>query len=288
MDAALCARFHPEEYHRQFLADGLRSDGRAPHERRSAKVLAAALSSTRGSSSARLGASAAVAGVRAEVTEAQPDLLASGHIVATVELPALGSSAFRERQRTGGITTFLSNALTEILNSSQVFDPKQLQIKEGELYWVLHVHIVCVNYDGNAFDLSLLSALAALEDTRLPALGEGPMAGGLSRLVEVAGDHAQRVADARRLKLLSRPLPASFTLLAGQHWVLDPCTSEEGLGASVSLCLVGGKWLVYHQGGGASADQVLGELMPAARASVGELSKVLDAAASTSAAAKPA
>lgn len=35
---------------------------------------------------------------------------------------------------------------------------------EGEASWVLHVHIICLNYDGNAFDLCLLAAIAALED----------------------------------------------------------------------------------------------------------------------------
>ena len=29
---------------------------------------------------------------------------------------------------------------------------------------MLHVHIICLNYDGNAFDLCLLAAIAALED----------------------------------------------------------------------------------------------------------------------------
>ena len=29
--------------------------------------------------------------------------------------------------------------------------------------------------------------------------------------------------------------------------MLDPCAAEESLGASVSLCLVEGRWLVFHQ-----------------------------------------
>ena len=29
---------------------------------------------------------------------------------------------------------------------------------------MLHLHIICLNYDGNAFDLCLLAAVAALEE----------------------------------------------------------------------------------------------------------------------------
>ena len=36
---------------------------------------------------------------------------------------------------------------------------------------VLHLHIVCLNYDGNAFDLCLLAAVAALEDLWRSLLG---------------------------------------------------------------------------------------------------------------------
>lgn len=32
---------------------------------------------------------------------------------------------------------------------------------------MLHVHIICLNYDGNAFDLCLLAAIAALEEFML-------------------------------------------------------------------------------------------------------------------------
>ncbi|CAE7238159.1 Exosc8, partial [Symbiodinium natans] len=63
-----------------------------------------------------------------------------------------------------GLTTFLSSTLTDVLNSPAVFDPTQLNVRQGEVSWVLHLHIICLNYDGNAFDLCLLAAIAALEE----------------------------------------------------------------------------------------------------------------------------
>ena len=73
--------------------------------------------------------------------------------------------------------------------------------------------------------------------------------------------------QARKLLLLQRPLPVTFarmpgrgvrwnensvwkmpwTILRGGQWVLDPCAVEESLGASVSLCFLDGRWLVFHQ-----------------------------------------
>lgn len=278
MDAVLLQRYLPEEYHRRFLADGVRADGRGPTTRRPAWLQRGVLGSAAGSASVRLGNSAAVAGVRAEVTEASPELPVTGHVTATVELPPLCSSAFRDRQTASSAATFLASTLRDVLNSPQVLDAAQLHIREGELCWTLSVHVVCLNYDGNAFDLCILAALAALEDTALPALGDDAAApSGLPpRLVALPEGTAGAVSEARRLVLKSRPLPATFAQLPGDVWVVDPTAGEESLGASVSLCLVGGRWLVYHRGGGATADRFLSELMPVARDSVPELTALLD------------
>lgn len=290
MDAVLFERFQPEEYHRRFVADGLRHDGRALAERRRALLQRRALAAPLGSASVRLGASVAVAGVRAQISERTPEQPAAGRIVISVELPALCGSQFRERSRAGmqGLSSHITSALNEIFNSPHVFDPTSLDIRQGEVAWVLIVDVVCLNYDGNAFDLCLLAALAALEDTSLPGLMEEV---GLGRAaVSEAQDNQPRqrlvlappgqeldlVAEARRLKLKSRPLPVTFAQLPGQTWVVDPSASEESLGASVSLCLLGGRWLVYHLGGCASAECFLAELMPLARSCVPALTALLD------------
>jgi exosome complex component RRP43 len=170
----------------------------------------------------------------------------------------------------------LSSSLNDVLNSPQVFDPSQLDIREGEVFWTLHVHVVCLNYDGNAFDLCLLAALAALEDTVLPSLGEGVgKADEPGRLVETASGATEKVFEGRALELLSRPLPVTFAQLPGKHWVVDPSAQEEDLGVSVSLCLVGSRWLVQHQGA-ANVENFLGELMPLARSSVSDITALLD------------
>lgn len=280
MDAALHQRFNPKEYYRRFLEYGVRPDGRPLHGLRRSHLHRSAIGSAHGSASISFGQSAFVAGVRAEVTEAAPELPVCGHIAVTVDLPALCASSFREKHRSLGHSTFLSTALVDILNNSRVFDPAQLLVRDGELFWVLHIHVICLNFDGNAFDLSLLAAVAALEDTILPALAmdQSPGSNDSRRLVEAPVDAVNVVSESRRVLLASRPLPMTFAQLAGQQWVLDPCAAEEGLGTSVSLCLVGGRWLVFHQGGSAEVERFVGELMPMARSCVHVLTKLLDAA----------
>jgi len=280
MDAVLHQRFNPREYYRQFLEERVRPDGRGVHDRRNAQLECSVIGAAHGSASVRLGQSAAVAAVRAEVSEVAPDLPTTGRIEVAVEFPPLCSASFRDKQRALSWSSFLSSTLGDVLNNARVFDPKQLQIREGELFWVLHVHIVCLNYDGNAFDLSMLGAVAALEDTELPALVTDS-ANGLdeqaARLIEAPPGVSGLVAEARHVQFLSRPLPTTFAQLEG-HWILDPCAAEEQFGTSVSLCLVAGRWLVYHQGGAAHTESFVGELMPLARNQVQVLSVLFDTA----------
>jgi exosome complex RNA-binding protein Rrp42 (RNase PH superfamily) len=41
-----------------------------------------------------------------------------------------------------------------------------LCIKEGKAVWVLHADIVCLNYDGNILDASLLALTTALKNCK--------------------------------------------------------------------------------------------------------------------------
>jgi exosome complex component RRP43 len=275
MDVGL-PRLNREDYQKRFSEEGLRPDGRRQYDRRPAQLRAGAVGSAHGSASISLGCSQAVAGIRAEVAEAVPDMPALGSIVATVELPPLCSAAFRDKHRASGAATFLGNALTDVLNNPHILDASRLHIREGDLYWILNLHVVCLNYDGNAFDMCLLAALAALEDLVLPALMEESSLS-TNLMVSPCGS-ANAVFEEKRLELKSRPLPVTFAQVPSDAWVVDPTCGEEEFGASVSLCLVNGRWLVYHQGGGAGPDVFLNELMPKARESVDVLTGLLDEA----------
>jgi len=259
----------------------VRPDGRALRDCRPACLRRGAIDCALGSATVRLGQSIFVAGVQACVTEVLPEIPTRGHVEVTVELPPLCSSLFKERNRSAAQCHFLSQTLTDVLNHTSVIDTQQLDIQAGESFWVLKVQIVCLNFDGNAFDACMLAALAALEDTQLPTLVPGhsvPEAQGATHLVMAAMEtSSSAVTRRRRLTLRSRPLPASFVRLHTGEWAADPCSAEEDSGGSVCLCFVSGRWLVFHQGGGASKDQFMKDLMPAARSMVASFTELLNA-----------
>lgn len=51
-------------------------------------------------------------------------------------------------------------------DSSGTISTKSLCIQPGKSVWVLYVDATCVNYDGNAFDATLLATIAALKNSR--------------------------------------------------------------------------------------------------------------------------
>eukprot|EP00811_Abedinium_folium_P003897 NODE_13585_length_1158_cov_1.906887.p1 GENE.NODE_13585_length_1158_cov_1.906887~~NODE_13585_length_1158_cov_1.906887.p1 ORF type:complete len:326 (+),score=110.09 NODE_13585_length_1158_cov_1.906887:135-980(+) len=258
-----------------------RPDGREQHEGRRLRLRRSAVGCAHGSAMLRLGNSAAVAGIRAEVTEVPPEAVAGqaqGHIAVAAEFSPLCSPSFREKHRTQSFCVVIAGTLSDILNNREVFDPAQLHIRKGELHWVLHLTVICLNYDGNAFDLCLLAALAALTNTQLPTLLDVSMPDAPRPLREVPDGTAGAVFPGCRIALLSLPMPASFVQLSRDFWVLDPSAAEEAQGrATVSLCLISDRWVVSHHGAGdASADQFLSYLMPAARARAPELACLFD------------
>lgn len=274
MDAELFQKFHPEEYYRRFLTGGVRPDGRSLHDRRKVQLQRRTFTSADGSASGRLGRSKFAAGVRAEVATAVPEVPAIGKIVVSVEFPALCSASFRDNRKASSLGTTLSKSLNDVLNDPAVFDVDQLQIREQEAYWILYVDILCLNFDGNAFDLCLLTAVAALEDTVLPALTFDVAA---ERYQAAGSAETDLAAAARSLVLLVRPLPVTFAQLLSEKWVVDPSAEEEALGSVVSLCLLGESWAVYHEGGGrVVTENFLAELMPAARGLAHDLAAFLD------------
>lgn len=45
--------------------------------------------------------------------------------------------------------------------------PAALCIAPGKAVWSIFIDVVCINYDGNAFDATVLAVMAALRDSEL-------------------------------------------------------------------------------------------------------------------------
>ena len=58
----------------------------------------------------------------------------------------------------------LSSTINDIILSSNLVDLKDLIIEPFKAVWVLYIDVICLDFDGNAFDAALLSIMTALKD----------------------------------------------------------------------------------------------------------------------------
>ena len=65
----------------------------------------------------------------------------------------------------------VSMSNTRRLFSSGVVPLTSLCIEPGKAVWVLYVDATCINYDGNAFDATLLAVVSALRNGELTIYG---------------------------------------------------------------------------------------------------------------------
>lgn len=51
--------------------------------------------------------------------------------------------------------------------SSRTLPPTSLLISPGKAAWAVYIDVVCINYDGNAYDAAVLAVMAALKNSAL-------------------------------------------------------------------------------------------------------------------------
>ncbi|RXK35932.1 hypothetical protein M231_06808 [Tremella mesenterica] len=165
--AAVYKRLHPQQYLSRFLAKGYRPDGRRVNEFREASLNTGSVSTADGSSLVRLGSTTVVCGIKAEIAEPTSSSPDQGYlIVPNVDLPALCSPRYKPGPPSDEAQV-LSVWLYDLLISSRVVDLTSLCIVPGKAVWALYIDVVCINYDGNAFDAAVLAVMAALKNTKL-------------------------------------------------------------------------------------------------------------------------
>ncbi|GHJ87781.1 hypothetical protein NliqN6_4183 [Naganishia liquefaciens] len=219
-EAAAYKRLYPAEYLERFVAEEVRPDGREKGQWRDVRINVGAVSTANGSALVRLGDTTIVCGIKAEVAE--PDWKTPNHgwIVPNLDLPAISSPLFKPGPPAEEAQVF-SQQLNDLLVSSNVLPLSTLCIEPKKAAWVLYVDLVCVNYDGNAFDASVLAIMAALRDTKLP----------IARWDE---DLEQAICSrtetwSLRESLTCTPLACTFGIFKGEHLLPDPTAFETPL-----------------------------------------------------------
>ncbi|KAI0758196.1 ribosomal protein S5 domain 2-like protein [Fomes fomentarius] len=210
-------RLHPKTYLERFLAESVRPDGRDFDEWRDVSLNVGSISTADGSALVKLGSTTVVCGVKAEIAEPELDKPKEGFLVPNLDLPAICSPKFKPGPPTDEAQV-LSDRLNDVLVSSGVVSTSSLCIEPGKAVWVLYVDATCINYDGNAFDATLLAMAAALKNTRLPKAAYD--------------ENRQRTICSRKtmvpLEIGSLPTSYSFGIY-GTHILADPTSFEEPL-----------------------------------------------------------
>ncbi|WPG97776.1 Hypothetical protein R9X50_00055700 [Acrodontium crateriforme] len=238
----------------------LRPNGRTPEEFRQPIVNTGSLSHSNGSTVVRVGDTAVVCGVRAEVLLASDipnpprdgmqdeELIEElGLLVPNLELSTGCSPANLPGNPPGTVAQSLSYRLLTLLHDSHIINPADLRIQYTEppteddetgyaprivtkAYWTLYLDILCIAHDGNLFDAAWAAVMAALRNTVLPKAWWDP-----DREMIIC---SPLVSEATTLQLHSLPIASTFACFStsshlkqrkeAESWILaDPDSFEE-------------------------------------------------------------
>ncbi|WVW81134.1 hypothetical protein I302_103125 [Kwoniella bestiolae CBS 10118] len=270
--AEVFKKLHPAQYLSRFLTKGYRSDGRKTIDWRDVSINAGSISTSNGSSLVRMGDTTMVCGIKAEIAEPTAQSPNAGYVVPNVDLPALCSPNFKPGPP-GDEAQTISNWLNDLIVSSNTIPPSSLVISPGKSVWAIYIDVVCINYDGNAFDAAVLAVMAALRNVKLPK----------ARYEEETTRTICSRTEKYPLQLGRIPLSCSFGIFESTHLLPDPTSYETpllpttliiALDESNHACLIRQEGL----GGikGKSGERVLGEAWSMAEERVRVLRGILE------------
>nr|POE66255.1 exosome complex component rrp43 [Quercus suber] len=238
----------------------IRPNGRKPEEWQTPVINTGSLTHSNGSAVVRVGDTAVVCGIRAEVLlaadvpqppkeDADPhDLIADlGLVVPNVELSTGCSPAHLPGNAPGTLAQSLSHRVLSLLRVANILRSEDLCIthvlpptdEDGpdaqpqtvtKAYWTLYLDILCIALDGNPFDAIWAAVLASLRDTVLPRAWWDP-----EREMILC---SPLTSEAKKLQLSDLPIAATFAVFStasafkqrhdAESWVLvDPDGFEE-------------------------------------------------------------
>ncbi|KAG5844651.1 hypothetical protein ANANG_G00164750 [Anguilla anguilla] len=212
----------PLEYHRSFLKENCRPDGRELGEFRTTTLNIGSISTADGSALVKIGNTTVICGIKGELTSPPADAPNSGYIVPNVDLPPLCSSKFRPGPP-GEQAQAASQFMADVIESSEVLLKEDLCIEKAKLCWVLYCDIMCLDYDGNLLDACVIALVAALKNAQLPEVS-----------INKDTDLAEVNTDKKRhLNVAKHPVSSSFAVFDDSIVIVDPTAEEETLSTAM-------------------------------------------------------
>ncbi len=195
---------------------GSRIDKRKLDQFREIKITLGAAGKAHGSALVELGHTKVLAGVKIEPGRPFSDMPDQGVLNVSAEFLPIASSEFEPGPPDENAIE-VARVVDRALRESQAIDLGKLAIIPGEKVWVVWVDINVLDHDGNLFDASMLAAMAALLDAKIPQH-------------EILEDGSVRIIGPPIEPLPVKKRVVSVTIGAlGNVFLVDPSLEEEAV-----------------------------------------------------------
>lgn len=151
----------------EVLAKGTRLDGRGFQDRRKLEVETGVIEKAEGSARVKLGNTEVIAGVKVNLGTPFPDTPDKGLLVVSAEILPL-ASPYAEPGPPDENTIELARVTDRGVRESGMIDVSKLVLVEGKHVYAVFVDVSIINVDGNLFDATSYSVIAALLAAKIP------------------------------------------------------------------------------------------------------------------------
>jgi len=196
---------------------GVRVENRDLYTPRKVEIETGVIERAEGSALVRLGQTQVLAGVKIDVGSPFRDSPDQGVLTVHSEFVPLASPLF-EPGPPDENSIELARVVDRSLREVGAVDLESLVIRRGEKVWVVWVDLYVLDHAGNLFDASMLAAMAALLDARLPEYEE----------LETGEIVVKRGSRGERLRI-NHVVVTVTTAKIGDFILVDPNLDEESI-----------------------------------------------------------
>ncbi|MEM0440298.1 MAG: exosome complex protein Rrp42 [Candidatus Caldarchaeum sp.] len=197
----------------ELLKLGKRIDERDPLAFREISMSTNVVDKADGSALVSLGKTKILTGIKVEVGSPYPDRPNEGVFTVNAELLPLASKSF-EPGPPDERAIELSRIVDRVIRESKAIEVEKLSIVPSQKVYMLYIDCYVLDYDGNYFDAAVLSAVAALANTKLP-------------VYRFVNDRIELVPG-EKIQVPLRTYPVSVTMgVIRDKIVVDPLPAEE-------------------------------------------------------------
>lgn len=196
----------------QLIAHGKRLDNRGITDYRDFQIEAGLIEKAEGSAHVKLGKTEVLVGIKVEVGEPFPDTPEEGVLTVNAELVPLASPSF-EPGPPDENSIELARVVDRGIRESKAIAVDELVLEPGKKVMIVFVDVYVLNHDGNLIDASVMAALAALLNTKMP------------NYVIEEGEVKKKTGYAQ-LPIKNYPVSITFARINGTL-IVDPWLEEE-------------------------------------------------------------